>query len=300
MQIMWNRQPSEIVSVESSIIDTSQANNIVQQPRGRFARFKVSDLTGLFTIRPLGGSSSSTDDRAGFLVTFRTPRIERDGSGDPVIVDITISGPSAADAFVSVSGSGGFADVSLQTSGPLVTTFRMTHFDSPFTGWVTLGFRTTNNSASAAVAMNGVQGVSAASDAILADIGYCQITRLWSPPNFISSRQFYVDPVDPSVTQRSDGGQQFATRIDKRRSVGFDFVPSDEEQFVISDDPETGGIMTIADQIGITQPVMLVPSLERPLSQSMNILGTVREWPALVHLENGLWEMRGLIVDELL
>lgn len=297
MKIMWTKIPASVSFYESTaIVDAGTSDNIAVQPRGRFARFVSAGNFTPYAISLPSGTDISRNKQV-FICAFRVPFVDRDASGDPVKFTLQISGLVGGEASISLSGAGGFADTTFESVGSL-NQLTFTHFDELFTGWVTFAITVADagGSFSASVSVFPTQGI----DSFGIDFGYSQFARLWEPPNFISSSAFFVDPLDPSATQRSDGGQLFATRVDKRRSVGFDLVPREEDQFIVGTDPQNGGLMTIADQVGTTEPVMIIPSQDRAFSRSMNILGTVREWPRIEHIDNGLWEARGLIVDELL
>lgn len=312
MRVMWAAAPSTVSSTGGAIRigDPFDLLNILEPPLGEFTRWNDAAASSALTIRIIPPTTAEIDV-AGFVVALRFPSVVL-GASDVAIYNITFT-PEGAGAStitdsvergdVAISGASPFIDVTTQTvalgtTGEIELTNNAGDF---FNDWIVCSFLTASAARSSIQTMK-VEiscNVSAVQVEHQVDVGYIAAMRHWDAPNLDNTRSFTVEPKDPSIREFSDGGELFATKINKRRSVGFDFVPSDEATVVKTATPQSSGIMTLADQIGTTQPSMWIPDQDRALAPTMNILGTVQQWQPLQFTGNNRWSMNGLIVDEL-
>lgn len=319
MRILWADKPSTYSSLNLGGVGPNfpdphgdiigSTDDIFKPSRSRFVRFESlpgdSGDSWIVAEAPTGLNV----DAAAAVAIVRFPFVGGLTEAEQVDYEIGLVGLAGSGLLAAVVG----VDIAMSGAGPAVTTSvdvgggfgtaSITNFFGDFfPGWMALAVDFDPDM----VTLDGLKCTAKctteASD-YLVDFGFIGFMRQWRYKNLEISSTFQVDLRDPSIIQISDGGQLYATNIDKRRSISFDIRPVDEDDAIVTSTPETSGLLTLVDALGTTVPAFWIPDEDNPdapFAKSKNIFGTVREWPPIIYAQNNDWSMSGIVVDELL
>lgn len=312
MRILWQANPS-ILDPGSNIAGTpiNSTDFMFSPPRGNFTRIETVPLptTG---IKQAGVVflpwRAEQIDYGAAVACFRVSHI--DSGHDRHQYNVLFAGVNTMqNPFYSISGSASFLE-STETissdagySGTGYTFLNAPNRD--FTDWILVGVDLVSPNANEPIGFmvqisagpNSTPGASI--NSAIVDFGFVGLMRRWETPPFFSAQGMQLTFDDLSTSQISDGRQKYSTKGQKRRRLQFNIGPTKEEGGVIGTDEAVGGLRTIADNVGTTEPLVVVPSDTRPLAPSLSMLGTLQS-PISLDLVDGPYWRAPIVLEELM
>ena len=297
MRILWQKTPSVLDGILSGT-PVNQTDLLFKPPRGDFTRFQCgSSGTTQRTILRIQPGGQIDLDAAAAVIAFRVVTFETDAT--EVDFEVELSGlGSEENQFYSVSGAAGFLTTEPTTIGGGYV-FSMPA-ERPFSGWILVGCDLVGLGATSTISATVTilpSGPGVITNAFI-DIGFLGFMRRWETPPFFSAEGVQLTFEDSSVSQISDGRQKYSTKGEKRRLLQFAIGPAKEEGGVIGTDEAVGGLRTIADNVGTTEPVVVVPSDTRALAPSLTMLGTFQNNISLDLIDGPHWRAP-MVLEEL-
>ena len=300
MRILWQKTPSVLLEVTGTeVIDCNYA---FTAPRGIFGRTRSNFGQHQLTFE---SGVDSEADMSAMIVVFRVPKVNTTAARVDYTVKLFSNNHSggAVRPFYSVSGAAGFVDIQSVNPTLGLTTFENAD-NTTFDGWLLVGWEFDgygegNGPSAAIIAVNDRDAVPGSITSSVVDWGFIGYLRSWHTPQFFSAQGVQLTFDDLSTSQISDGRQKYSTQGEKRRRLQFNIGPTKEEGGVIGADEAVGGLRTIADNVGTTEPLVVVPSDTRPLAPSLSMLGTLQS-PISLDLVDGPYWRTPIVLEELM